>query len=83
MVAALISLCKSVNTLMHRDLSQIFFNCVSALVDSKTIFKKLCSKQSFKQEDLVQSLLGATYNAQNAAADVTSLGPKTVMVFLK
>lgn len=50
-----------------------FFECFVGMIDSLSIFKKLCPKGSHKQEDLVSNLLGITYEAHNAIADVTSL----------
>jgi len=44
-----------------------------ALIDSVSIFRKLYPKQSLKQVDLVLQLLGETYNAHNAIADMAAL----------
>ncbi|KAH3811476.1 hypothetical protein DPMN_139886 [Dreissena polymorpha] len=45
-----------------------------AFIDSMSVFRKLYSKQSLKQVDLVSTLLGETYDAHNAIADVVALG---------
>lgn len=53
--------------------SERFFKCVTGLIDSLPVFKKLYPKLSHKQEDLVSHLLGTTYDAHNAEADVRAL----------
>lgn len=47
---------------------------VGAFVDTMSVFRKLYPKTSLKQVDLVQSLIGTTYEAHNAMADVVALG---------
>jgi len=51
-----------------------FLKCVTGLIDSLPIFKKLYPNRSHKQEDLVKLLIGKTYDAHNAEADVQALG---------
>lgn len=46
---------------------------ILGLIDSLQVFKKLFPSGSLKQEDLVARLLGVSYNAHNAMADVESL----------
>ena len=43
------------------------------MIDSLSIFRKVWPNGSHKQEYLVSNLLGITYEANNAIADVTSL----------
>ena len=64
-----------VNTLINTDLVKPFSDSVLGFVDSLAVFRKCYPKlDSYKQEDLVHSLLNCTYDAYNAEADVTSLG---------
>ena len=50
-----------------------FFECCVGMMDSLSIFRKVWPNGSHKQEYLVSNLLGITYEAHNAIADVTSL----------
>ncbi|ESP04817.1 hypothetical protein LOTGIDRAFT_156040 [Lottia gigantea] len=52
----------------------LFLNNVTNLIDSWKIFWKLYPGQSHKQVDLAKSLLDITYDADNAIADVETLG---------
>ena len=61
-----------VSILVNNDIIDTFYKC--ALIDSLSIFRTLYPKQSLKQVDLVLQLLGETYNAHNAMADVAALG---------
>ena len=45
-----------------------------SFIDSMSVFRKLCPKQSLRQVDLVALLLHEAYEAHNAIADVTGLG---------
>ena len=57
--------------LVNASAIDILYNC--AFIDSLSIFRKLYPKQSLKQVDLVLQLLGETYNAHDAMADVAAL----------
>ena len=59
--------------LLCTDNIDIFFQCTLGLIDSLSVFSKSFPKQSHKQEDLARSLLGISYNAHNAVADVETL----------
>jgi DNA polymerase III alpha subunit (gram-positive type) len=52
---------------------QQFFGTVQAVIDSLTVFRKLYPRESLKQENLVSKILGLSYNAHNASADVDYL----------
>lgn len=60
-----------VSILVNNDTIDTFYEC--ALIDSLSIFRTLYPKQSLKQVDLVLQLLGETYNAHNAIADMAAL----------
>jgi hypothetical protein len=54
---------------------QKFCNIFVGCIDSLPVFRKVFAGQnSYKQEDLVKSILNASYNAHNALEDVKSLG---------
>ncbi|XP_045198732.2 uncharacterized protein LOC123553044 [Mercenaria mercenaria] len=59
--------------LLAIDKTNEFFKCCVSMIDSLTNFRKLYPKLSHKQEDLVSKLLGISYDAHNATADVESL----------
>ena len=60
-----------VSILVNNDTIDTFYEC--ALIDSLSIFRTLYPKQSLKQVNLVLQLLGETYNAHNAIADMAAL----------
>lgn len=52
-----------------------FFDCVTGLIDSLPVFKKVFPNQDcYKQEHLVKSVLQSSYLAHDAMEDVKSLG---------
>ncbi|XP_053387915.1 uncharacterized protein LOC123528174 [Mercenaria mercenaria] len=63
-----------VELLEKLHLSEKFSEIVPALLDTMSIFRKQYPKSSLKQEDLVKTHLGITYDAHNAVGDVISLG---------
>ena len=62
------------SAVIKNNLTNLFLESITGLVDSLTVFKKQFPGQSHKQEDLVQRHLGLTYNAHNALDDVEALG---------
>lgn len=66
------------NQLKNVNMSKSFSDAVSGCIDTLTLAKNLLSKKdlnlcNFKQSTLVKELLGKTYDAHNALADVKSL----------
>ncbi|XP_053381323.1 uncharacterized protein LOC123555889 [Mercenaria mercenaria] len=73
---------RRVSALMCSKTIHRFFSCVSSLIDSLPVFKKLFPNQSHRQEDLALALLGIRYDAHNAIADVETLGKLLVFTRL-
>lgn len=62
-------------TVMNIDKIWEFFDSVCGFIDSLSIFRKIYpGRKSYKQEELVHSLLNSTYDAHNAVGDVQALG---------
>lgn len=62
-------------TVMNIDKTGEFFDSVCGFIDSLSIFRKIYpGRKSYKQEELVHSLLNSTYDAHNAVGDVQALG---------
>ncbi|XP_053389294.1 uncharacterized protein LOC123543346 isoform X2 [Mercenaria mercenaria] len=59
-----------VELLEKLHLSEKFSEIVPALLDTMSIFRKQYPKSSLKQEDLVKTHLGITYDAHNAVGGV-------------
>ncbi|XP_055995767.1 uncharacterized protein LOC125668954 isoform X2 [Ostrea edulis] len=52
-----------------------FFDNVCGFIDSLAVFRKIYpGRKTYKQEDLVNSLLNTSYDAHNAIGDVRALG---------
>lgn len=64
------------HSLKEFHMAQTFSTVISGCIDTRTIAKLKIPKESvpsYRQEDLVTSLLKTTYNAHNALADVMAL----------